>query len=316
MNNTSRDNNKSMNNSKTNFKGNNLNQLNISQNTINSKNRVNSEYNDMDINRIREFIQILEEHQIKSEKEKKFVDAEIAKQKVAQLKIVEKEKIMSDLKNNHQEEVQSFEVEKNNTFIEFNKQWDKNYQELMEKFIEFEQKLKLQQQNDLNERILEFDKKYYPVIKPTSEVLNLTKILNGLIRQKEYIKAHQIQNQINVLQNFDNSQFVQEKERKLAKEVDKIKAKHYQEYQVLVAKKELAEAEYSKNRQIEYDKMVQMFKNKIKEIDIHQSYEITQILNPRKYLARNLNRSQGYTQSRIHSSASVDKVRTDKNLNK
>ena len=56
--------------------------------------------------------------------------------------------------------------------------------------MEFEEKLKVQQQEDLNSRIIEFDKKFLPVVKPTSEILNLTKILNGLIRQKDYIKAH------------------------------------------------------------------------------------------------------------------------------
>lgn len=270
-------------------------------------NKQMTEYKDMDLNRIREFIQILEEHQYKCEKNKKFVDAEIAKQKVAQLKQVEKEKILSDTKFRHQEEITGFEIERNSTFIEFNNEWDRNYQELMEKFAEFEEKLKVQQQEDLNARIVEFDKKFHPVVKPTSEILNLTKILNGLIRQKDYIKAHQIQSQIDKLSEFDSSQYALEKERRLAKEVEKIRQRHYQEYQVLVAKKELAEAEYAKNRQLEFDKLIQGFKNRQKEIEMHHSFELMQITNPKKYLARGLNKNK--STGRLYTSASVERIR-------
>lgn len=298
-----------LNQSNTNFKA-------VSNNTSlynsKSKNAMN-EYNDMDIGRIREFISILEEHQSKCEKSKKFVDAEIAKQKVAQLKQVEKDKCLTDLKFNHEDEIRNFEIEKNNAFNDFNTEWDSHYKELMEKFSEFEQRLKIQQQEDLNTKIIEFDKKFYPIVKPTSEILNLTKILNGLIRQKEYIKAHQIQNQINQLANFDNSQYLMEKEKRLAKEVDKIKQKHFQEYQVLVAKKELTESEHLKNRQTEFDKMVQGFKNRLKEIELHHNFELMQITNPKRYLARNITKSKsGMGSSRLHSSASVDKLREKK----
>lgn len=285
-------------------------------NTSNSsafKTKNMNEYNEMDVNRIREFIIILEEHQIKCEKSRKFVDAEIAKQKVAQLKQVEKEKVLSDMKLQHEEEINTFEIQRNSAFMEFNTEWDKNYTELMDKFAEFEEKLKVQQQEDLNSRVIDFDKKFCPIVKPTSEILNLTKILNGLIRQKEYIKAHQIQDQINKLSEFDSSQYAMEKEKRLQKEVEKIRQRHFQEYQVLVAKKELAESEYAKNRQLEFDKLVQGFKNRQREIQLKQSFDLMQITNPKKYLARNLNRSS--SQAKMHSSFSMEKIKTDKNTN-
>jgi len=280
---------------------------NTFNNTMYSNKKEMNEYLEMDINRIREFIQVLEEHQLKCEKTKNFVDAEFAKQKVMQLKQVEKEKILSDMKIQHQEEINAHEIERNNAFYEFNSEWDNNYVELMEKFAEFEERLKMQQQEDLNAKVVEFDKKFTPVVKPTSEILNLSKILNGLIRQKDYIKAHQIQVQIDRLSENDSTAYALEKERRLQKEVEKIKQKHYQEYQVLAAKKELAEAEFSKNRQLEFDKLVQGFKNRQKEIEMHHSFEQMQITNPKKYLARNLNRN--LSQPRLHSSSSVDRMR-------
>jgi len=266
-----------------------LGKTTMSNNSFNTKQ--NQEYMDMDINRIREFIQILEEHRIKCEESSKFIDAEIAKQKVTQLKHVEKERILNDLKFQHNDELNNYEMEKNNAFFEFNSEWDKNYTELMDKFVEFEERLKIQQQEDKNAKLIELDKKFTPKVKPTSEVLNLQKILVGLVRHKDYIKAHQIQVQIDKLLESDSSSHDMEIERRKQKEVEKIRLKHYQEYQVLVAKKELAEAEYGKNRQLEYDKLLQGFRNRLKEIEMHHSYETMQITNPKKYLARNLNRN-------------------------
>lgn len=279
------------------------NRLNESRLSNKSNKSRRSEFTDMDINRIRDFINILEEHQVSCEKQRHFVEAEIAKQKVKQLKKVEKDKLLADLSITHSEELESFEADKKNTFQEFNKVWDENLKELLSRFVEFEQKLNLQQQNDLNERVMEFDKKYPPMIKPNSEILNLNKMLSGLVRQKEYIKAHQIQSQIDALSNVDNSKYLEQKERSLMKEIEKIKRQHQHEFEVLKAKRDLAKAEYEKNRELEYKKMMQSFKNRYNEISMQQNFEKSQILNPKLYRARNLNRSLQV--SRVHSASNI-----------
>lgn len=47
----------------------------------------------------------MEEHQNKCEKGAKFVEAEMAKQRVTQLQKIEKEKVIFDKKKTHEEEV-------------------------------------------------------------------------------------------------------------------------------------------------------------------------------------------------------------------
>lgn len=291
-----------------------------------------NEIDEMNVSRIRDFINILEEHQIQCERERKFVDAEYAKQKVNQLKQVEKDKILNDLRCDHEEELNEFESEKRESVLEFNKEWDINLNELNNRFLDYEEKLNQQQQFDLNNKIEEFEKKYHPVIKPTSEILNLQKILDGLIRQKEYIKAHQIQLQIDKLSNIDNKAYIQEKERKLIVIIDKLKIKHSQEFDVLAFKRDLAERELNKNRKIQYDKLEQLFKNRLKEIIIKHNFEISQITNPKKYLARNLinnnynkfrinnskrnfSSANNITKNRLHSSSSMDASRMNKYYN-
>ncbi len=284
------------------------NSQSLNQSKISNK----ENFSDMNIDRIREFIEILEEHQLKCEKEKKFVDAEIAKQKVIQLKQVEKEKILHDIKEHHNIEMIDYESAKKQTFDEFNFQWSENFNQLLEKFKEFEYKLSEQQKVEINEKIEEIEKKFIPIVKPTSEILNLEKILNGLIRHKEYIKAHQIQMQINKLSNIDSTSFLMEKERKIGKEMEKLSLKHKQEFTVLYAKRDLAEAEFNKNKKIEFDKLNQGFKNKLKEIEIRHSNDLSQIINPKKYLARNITSSKSRVNTKMNRSMSVDKILNNK----
>jgi len=284
------------------------NSQSLNQSKISNK----ENFSDMNIERIREFIEILEEHQLKCEKEKKFVDAEIAKQKVIQLKQVEKEKMLHDIKEHHNTEMIDYESAKKQTFDEFNYQWSENFNQLLEKFKEFEFKLSEQHKIEINEKIDEIEKKFIPITKPTSEILNLEKILNGLIRHKEYIKAHQIQMQINKLSNIDPTSFLMEKERKIGKEMEKISIKHKQEFTVLYAKRDLAEAEFNKNKKIEFDKLNQGFKNKFKEIEIRHSNDLSQIVNPKKYLARNITSSKSRVNTKMNRSMSVDKISNNK----
>lgn len=48
---------------------------------------------------------ILEEHQDKCEKSGKFVEAEMAKQRVAQFKKIEEDKLLNETKRNHEDQV-------------------------------------------------------------------------------------------------------------------------------------------------------------------------------------------------------------------
>jgi hypothetical protein len=51
------------------------------------------------------YSKLLEEHQDKCEKSGKFVEAEMAKQRVTQFKKIEEEKLLSDTKRTHEEQV-------------------------------------------------------------------------------------------------------------------------------------------------------------------------------------------------------------------
>jgi hypothetical protein len=72
---------------------------------------------------------------------------------------------------------------------------------------------------------------------------------------------------------------MEEKERKLKKEVEKIKVKQENEMLAFQLKMTATFNEFKKSRANEYERMVQQFKNKIKDLDIKQKTEFNVISN-------------------------------------
>jgi hypothetical protein len=101
-----------------------------------------------------------------------------------------------------------------------------------------------------------------------------------------YTKAHQIQVQIAELTNTDNSKFLDEKERKIRKEAEKLKTKQDNEMNAFNLKTQAAYNEFKKNRAIEFDKMILRYKNKMKELENNQKLEISNFSKILKGISR------------------------------
>ena len=127
---------------------------------------------------------LLEEHQAVCVKSGKFVEAELAKQRVIQLKQIEKEKQLKDLKLRYEEIKSQIEIEQKEELENFNKHWDEKLFVLNEEFNRQEASLKENQQQEIDVFLKNFEANY-PQVKPSSELLNLNKILDQLIRKKE-----------------------------------------------------------------------------------------------------------------------------------
>ena len=102
----------------------------------------------------------------------------------------------------------------------FNENMDLNFFKITKYYDEQEPILKEQQQNEIHEKIeqinLEFSKQ---LPKPNGEILKIQKTLELLVKQKEYIKAHEIQIKLNELQNVDTTKQQDDRERKIKKEL-------------------------------------------------------------------------------------------------
>ncbi len=71
----------------------------------------------------------------------------------------------------------------------------------------------------------------------------------------------------------ENKKFSEEKERKMKVDLDTIKAKHNLEIKVLQLKTTSVFNEYKSNRSLNFDIIIQKFKNKLKELENQQKLE-------------------------------------------
>lgn len=76
---------------------------------------------------------------------------------------------------------------------------------------------------------------------------------------------------------IENKKFFEEKERKLKKEVEKVKARHDTETLSFQLKMTASINEFKKSRSIEYDRLVQKFKNKFKEMELAHKSDLNSV---------------------------------------
>lgn len=130
---------------------------------------------------------MLEEFQLKSEKEGKFVEAELAKQRIIQLTKIQDKKKYEEVKFMHKKQKEELEDFQKQELQRFNEAMDKEFYELSSNFQNMQTELETRQEESLKEFIENYQKKYEgQVAKPTSELINLNKQLELFVKKKEY----------------------------------------------------------------------------------------------------------------------------------
>ena len=158
-----------------------MTELNVSQLSNTSVN-----FNEMSIEKIDEYIGILEEFMSKSEKEGKFVEAELAKQRIIQLNKVKDKKNLEEAKFRHMQEKEELESTQKEELNKFNIERDKKFYELTNEFQEKQNQLEKEHEEQIKKFEEEFDEKYSKFIpKPTSELAAANKKLELYAKQKE-----------------------------------------------------------------------------------------------------------------------------------
>ena len=83
--------------------------------------------------------------------------------------------------------------------------------------------------------------------------------------------------------SVENKKFIEEKERKLKKEVEKVKSRHDTENISFQMKMTASMNEFKKSRTVEYERLIQKFKNKFKDLEKVQIAKINTIARKSKF---------------------------------
>ena len=247
-----------------------------SQNILN-KSAINNEKSllSLSMEKIEEYIQILEEFQNKCEVEAKFVEADLAQKKIAQLVKIKNKKNLLNRKNQQIEEKDELERSQKEELDEFNKDQDKKFYELNEKFQEMQNKLEEQHNSQLKDLQQKYEEKYSNyTIKPSPELINLNKKLELYVQKKDYQNAHQTQIEIADLTKKEKEKFEKEKYKTIQKEIENLQKKHLNETKGLELKIQSAYNSFKKNRALKVQELLLKYKNQFRDLENKQSNDI------------------------------------------
>lgn len=218
---------------------------------------------------------ILEEHRDKCEKEERFEEAALARDRIKKLKKIENRRNLEDLKNNHKSQldylVSQFEDEQ--AYLQ-----KLNLEELSKQNEIKDSKMQeLKNAHNVEEENFteNFLKNYPQQPKFSSEVLNLQKMMDGYIKNQEYEKANETKIKILTLcEQQDSKHNLEIKQKKLEKELLKLRSKHKVEMDSLMQRQNLLIREIEIKHKKEFEKLIYKQNNKLKELNIVHQGEI------------------------------------------
>ena len=246
------------------------------QNILN-KSTINNEKSllSLSVEKIDEYIQLLKDFQNKCEIEAKFVEADLAQKKIAQLINIKNKKNVLDKKNQQIEEKDELERTQKEELDEFNKDMDKKFYELNEKFQEMQNKLEEEHNSQLKELQQKYEEKYANyIIKPSSALIELNRKLELYVQQKDYKNAHQTQIDIANLTKKEKEKFEKEKFRVIQKEIENLQKRQLNETKGLELKIQSAYNSFKKNRALKVQELLLKYKNQFRDLENKQGYDI------------------------------------------
>ena len=160
----------------------------MQNNEVNKSNLTNSiNFMDLPLEKIEEYLKILEEFMNKSEKEGKFIEAELAKQRIIQLNKIKDKKNLKEAKIRHLQEKEDLEASQKEELNQFNMKMDKEFYDLSNDYQEKQKQLQQTHEDELKKFQEEFESRNINIApKPTSDLIAANKKLELFVKKKEY----------------------------------------------------------------------------------------------------------------------------------
>jgi len=135
--------------------------------------------------KIEEYIELMQEHQMNCVKARNFIEAELAKQRVIQLRKIKEKKQFKDATKRQGKETQDLKNTKIKELKAFNASFDIKYGEEMSKLEDMLMELKNKQDQEFQEYIENVENNYPTEPKPSNDLIDLQKQLDYYIKTEE-----------------------------------------------------------------------------------------------------------------------------------
>ena len=230
----------------------------------------------MDLDRIRELIEILEEYCISLVEKEDLKLAKAAKQRLILLKKIEKEKMMNEAKIIYSNQLGLMEDKMKEELDAYILNSEEKFEDLMSRFKEQENEMEKLNKEEIDEYKANFEQTYNQMKpKPSKECLNWIKIRTYALKQNKFNKAQEAEKEIEKLNKKDNMKFNKNKAQKLNIEINKIKKRQNNEKKVYEMKKNSMIIEFNESKQKGIDNIKKKYTSKISELKNYQNFEIS-----------------------------------------
>lgn len=222
---------------------------------------------------VADFLQILEEHRKNCERQGKYVEAEIAKNRLEELRLHEENRRKEAMRSRQIAERLGVEEAHMLEFQQFNIVWDKKMAEYERHSEELKEAMKERHVAELGQ----FQQKLLSALqkqpKYSKELLNLRKIQDHLARQKDYAEAHKIKNKADQLEAWEVEKWKNSRQQEMYAKEAKFKHKQQMEWQALMKRIQSGREEQKKQRQLDLERLLQRYQNVKAELEAQQNLE-------------------------------------------
>ena len=135
--------------------------------------------------KIDDYINLMREHQMNCVKAGNFIEAELAKQRVIQLKKIKEKKEYNETKRRQSVDMKNFMSLKDKELRQFKKEFNNKYAEEITKLEDLLDELRKKHEQELNEYFTNFEKNYPKELKPSNELIEKQRQLEYYIKTEE-----------------------------------------------------------------------------------------------------------------------------------
>jgi hypothetical protein len=274
-----------------------LKEMDATEETM-SKYTYPKEFLKLDLDKIREFIEILEEHYQNLIEQENIQQAKSAKQRLILLKNLEKEKMKKEAKIIYSNQCDLVEDKMNEELNSYIETTNKEFDSLLKAFESQDVEILKTQKQELEDFHKNFEKLYETKKpKPSKQILNWIKIRDFAIKQNKFDKVEEASKEINKLQKKDKEKFELEKEKKLNVEIAKINKRHEIEKNALQMKKNSIIDMFNQTKNKNIEQIQKKYEAKMKELKNYQNFEMSNFDKITKGIAKPCSRIQNIVSS-------------------
>ncbi|KAG9392430.1 Chromosome partition protein Smc [Carpediemonas membranifera] len=229
---------------------------------------------EMELNAIHDFCIILTEHQQQCEREGNYVEAEMARKRLQELKTQEEKRRRIELKRRHRGEREELEGSYEAELQRFQDAWNERLEEYDTQATELDRAMRERHEVEIQEmRNKLFGSSAIRKPKFSSQLLNMRKIEQTLAHQKKYHEAHQLKVRADALERWELEKLRAENEQTCLNKEAGFRQKQAQELTALRKRIRAGREELLKTRQSDVDRLTRRFNNLQRELDTHQHLE-------------------------------------------